>query len=263
MPHDDFPHSLKAPREDAALQAPALEVMARTLRLPTHSARQARAIVKMQLDRLSPVPVAETVYDLALVRTDGADGLFALGITRRAGLSGPAFANKRTVAVTRTVDGASVVFRFRNPDGVDDRERRLLLHAPKAAMIAAGVTAVLLAGAFKADQWREQRLPQLAGEQRQAAQAQRAADEQSGARADWIGLERADAASRLLCVMDRFKRVDGGQAVPVLSLEADAKQVSARATAGSSATTLARAGAKLAKGQGPEADATFGSEICG
>lgn len=262
MPNDDFPHSLKAPEAETPVPEPALEVMTRVLRLPTHSVREARAIVKMQLDRLSPVPLAETVYDLVLVRPEGAEGVFALGITRRAGLSGPAFADRRTVAVTRTVDGASVVFRFHNPDGVDDRERRLLQHAPKAAVIAVGVTALLMAAAFKADQWREHRLPEVAGEQREAALARRASDERTGARADWVALERADASSRLLCVMTRVRRARPDQSIPVLSLGADAKQVTVQTTAGASSDALTAAGARVGQAQGSGAEVVFGAGVC-
>lgn len=264
MPHDDAPLSLRPPLFDDAPptpEAPALEVMTRVLRLPTQSVRQARAIVKMQLDRLSPVPVAETVFDLVLIRPEGAEGLFALGLTRRAGLSGPAFADRRTVTASRVVDAADVMFRFRNPDGVDDRERRLLQHAPKAAMIAVSVTAVLLAGAYRADQWREQKLPELAAQQREAAQAQRAADEQAAGRLQWTALERTDAATRLLCSMDRIRRAGQGQIVPVLSLYAEPDKVGLR-VGSAAADVLARAGATVDQGDGAETAVTFEREVC-
>jgi hypothetical protein len=266
MPHDDAPLSLRPPLFDDATptpEAPALEVMARVLRLPTHSTRQARAIVKMQLDRLSPVPVAETIFDLVLIRPEGAEGLFALGITRRAGLSGSAFADRRTVTATRIVDGADVMFHFRNPNGVDDRERRLLQHAPRAAMIVVGVTALLLAGAFRAEQWREQRLPELAAQQRETAQAQRAADEQAAARLEWTALARTDASTRLLCSMDRIRRAGAGQVVPVLSLNADAEKVGLRVGSGAAADLLARAGATVDRGEGGDTAVTFPAEVCG
>lgn len=264
MPHDDTPLRLRPHLPDEpppTPEAPALEVMTRVLRLPTQSPRQARAIVRMQLDRLSPVPVAETVFDLVRTRAEGAEGVFALGIIRRSALAAPAFADKRTVLATRGVEGADVTFRFRNPDGVDDRERRLLQHAPKAAMIAASVTAVLLAGAFRAEQWREQKLPELAAQQREAAQAQRAADEQAAARLQWTALERTDAATRLLCSMDRIRRAGQGQIVPVLSLNAEAEKVGLR-VGSAAADVLARAGATVDQGEGAETAVTFGREVC-
>ena len=62
---------------------PPLDVMIRVLRLPTRSRRQARNIARLQLDRLSPLPPGEIVYDLVPLRQDGAETVFAMGILRR------------------------------------------------------------------------------------------------------------------------------------------------------------------------------------
>ena len=265
MPHDDAPLRLKPAASAQAQQTASvadLEVMTRVLRLPTQSMRLAKAMVKMQLDRLSPLPVSETAYDLALLRPEGSDGVFALGITRRASMLNEAFGNQRKVSAVRQVDGASVVFRFRNPDGVNPREQRLLRHAPEAALVALGLTAVLLAGAYRAEQWRAQRLPELAAAQREVARAQREADEMTGARAEWVALSRADAATRLLCVTERVRGANHGAIVPVLSLGADSKEVVLRLAGGASPDPLIRAGSKGDTGSEGGAAVTFGEEVC-
>jgi hypothetical protein len=261
MPHDDQPLELNPARAPTA--TPTLEVMTRVLRLPTRAPRQARAIVRMQLDRLSPLPAADTLFDLVALRQDGAETVYALGILRRAALADPGFANERTVTASRSVESENVVFRFRNAGAVDDREARWLKHAPRAALVCLGLAAVALAGQLRADQWRERRLPEIAAEKRLALQQARLAEQQASARADWVSLERADAATRYLCVAGQIgAALPGGLAVT--SAAADPHTVTLTVGPGSNLPALVAAGATPQIGRSSSAAGTvvFPSEVC-
>lgn len=261
MPLDDL--ALDLPATSTALPAPALEVMTRVLRLPTRAPRQARAIVRLQLDRLSPLPAAETLFDLVPLRQDVGETVFALGILRRAALSDPAFASQRTVSVTRSVEGEEVVFRFRNAGAVDDREARWLKHAPRAALIGLGIAAVALAGQLRAEQWRERRLPEIAAEKRLVTRQARLAAQQVEARAEWTALERTDAATRLLCVAGRI-----GSALPgglqITSATVDARSVTLNLASSAPVPALVAAGASSPLGGNLAQTRTviFPSEVC-
>jgi hypothetical protein len=259
MPFDDLALELTP----APTPVPALEVMVRVLRLPTRAPRQARAIVRMQLDRLSPLPASETLFDLVPLRQDGGETVYALGIVRRATLGDPAFTSQRTVTATRPVEGEEVVFRFRNAGAVDDREARWLKHAPRLALVCLGLAAVALAGQLRADQWRERRLPEIAAGKRLAAQQTRLAEQQASARADWAALERADAATRYLCVAGRI-----GSAVPrglaVRSATADPHTVTLTVGPGTDLAVLVTAGAAQPVGGDPSgaSSVVFPREVC-
>ncbi len=258
MPLDDLSLDLKPP------PAPELEVMTRVLRLPTPSVRQARSIVRLQLDRLSPLPAAETLFDLAPLGQEAGETLYALGILRRSALADPAFGAQRLIAVSKTVGGRDVMFRFRNAGAVDDRETRWLQHAPKAAMVCLGLAAVALAGQLRAAEWRERRLPEIAAEQRLAARETRLAAEQAAARAEWMSLERADAATRYLCAATRIAAARPG-GVAVTGAAADPQRVTVTLAPGSDAGALGTAldlpGAPAPTDQTPAL--TFPSEVCG
>ncbi len=240
MPLDDLTLDLTPAHPQPT--APALEVMTRVLRLPTRSPRQARAIVRLQLDRLSPLPAADTLFDLVALRQDASETFYALGILRRAALSDPAFSSQRTVTLARSVEGEQVVFRFRNAGAVDDREARWLKQAPRAALICLGIAAVALAGQLRAEQWRERRLPEIAAEKRLAAQQTRLDVQQAEARAEWTALERTDAATRYLCVAGRVGAVLPG-GLPVASAAADALSVTLNLVPGAPLPALIAAGA--------------------
>ena len=259
MPLDDLSLDLTP----ASPPVPALEVMTRVLRLPTRAPRQARAIVRMQLDRLSPLPAADTLFDLVPLRQDGAETVYALGILRRAALGDPAFASQRTVTAKRTVEGEEVVFRFRNAGAVDDREARWLNHAPRLALVCLGIAAVALAGQLRAEQWREQRLPEIAAEKRLAAQQARLAEQQASARTDWLSLERADAATRFLCVAGLVGgALPGGLAVT--SAVADSDTVTLTTGPGANLAALVGAGAAPPTGGDPSGGGSvvFPREVC-
>ena len=261
MPLDDL--TLELTPAPTPPPAPALEVMTRVLRLPTRAPRQARAIVRMQLDRLSPLPAPDTLFDLVALRQDGAETVYALGIIRRATLADPGFPTQRTVTVTRPVEGEEVVFRFRNAGAVDDREARWLKHAPRAALVCLGLAAVALSGQLRADQWRERRLPEIAAEKRLVAQQARLAEQQASARADWSSLERADAATRYLCVAGRIgAAVPGGLAVA--NAAADPHTVTLTVRPGSNVAALVAAGATPRIGGDPSAagSVVFPREVC-
>lgn len=261
MPLDDLTLELNTTPRPAP--APELEVMTRVLRLPTRSPRQARSIVRMQLDRLSPLPASDTTFDLVALRQDVGETVYALGILRRSVLADAAFASQRTVAVTRSIEDQDVVFRFRNAGAVDDREARWLRHAPKVAILCLGLTAVALAGDLRAEQWRERRLPEIAAAKRLAAQEVRQAGEQASARTDWAALERADAATRFLCVGGRI-RAAAPAGVAVTSATADPQQVTLT-MAGANGAALANAGGRAAPGADPNrpGPVVFPREVCG
>lgn len=262
MPHDDLSLRLRPPPPPAEPSLAAqteLQVMTRLVRLPTRSPRQARRIVGLQLDRLSPLPAPDTAYDLVLIRQDGAETLYALGIVRKAHLGDAAYANRRHIALTRKVETTEVAFRFRNPHAVDDREVRWLKHAPKAAVIALGLALVTAAASQRADAWREQRMVEIAANQREAAREALDADLLASARIDWAGLERMDAATRLLCVSQKVS-APGRAPVPLLGYAGEANELVLRLPEGANPAPLLTAGG--VEHGGPSV-ITFGQEVCG
>jgi len=261
MPLDDL--ALDLTPAHAPPPAPALDVMTRVLRLPTRAPRQARAIVRLQLDRLSPLPAADTLFDLVALRQDGGETVYALGILRRAALHDPAFSSQRTVTLARSVEGEDVVFRFRNAGAVDDREARWLKQAPRTALICLGIAAVALAGQLRAEQWRERRLPEIATEKRLIAQQARLDEQQSSARTEWMALERTDAATRYLCVAGRIgAALPGG--VAVTSAAAHSQTVTLNYGPGSNVPALVTAGATPPTGNDPAqaGSVVFPREVC-
>lgn len=263
MPLDDLSLDLTTAKADPPATAPSLEVMTRVLRLPTRSPRQARSIVRMQLDRLSPLPAADTVFDLVALRQEAGETVYALGIIRRSALSDPTFSSQRTVAARQQIEGAAIVFRFRNAGAVDDREARWLGYAPKIALVCLGLAAVSLSGNLRAEQWRERRLPEIAAARRLAAQEARSAEQQGSARTDWLALERADAATRYLCVGGRLgAAVPGG--VSVARAAADAGQVSILLTQPADAAAWVRSGGELQPAADPSQPAliVFPRQVC-
>lgn len=243
---------------DSTPETGRLAVMTRVLKLPARTRRQARAMVRMQIDRLSPLPAAEVVFDVAILSQEGAQGVFALGMARKADLSAPTFAAEAVVVVHQTVDGVPVEFRFPNSQGVDQRERRLLRHAPAAALLAMGLAALALASAIKAESWRGQQLPMIASSQRQAAVAARSARQLADARQAWTALDRSDAAVRLVCISTRL---DTATPVRITALNVGDDGVMLRLSPGVSTRNLEAAGAELTSGQ-DGAVARFGPELC-
>lgn len=236
---------------------PTLEVMTRILTLPTRSLRQARAITRLQLDRLSPLPPNEVVFDLAVLKAGSAEVTYALGLLRRSALQNPDFASRRSVTVIRRIEDTEVTFRFRNVFAVDDREVRWLARAPQAALIALGLGALALAGQIRAEQWRAVRLPEIAAAQRDAVRQTREARDMATAWRDWNALERTDAASRLLCVAART----GSGSVPILSLSSDATQVALTTSEAAGVDRLQAAGGK-AGAAGGTPRTVFEAEVC-
>lgn len=261
MPLDDL--TLELTPTPPLAPTPVLEVMTRILRLPTRAPRQARAIVRMQLDRLSPLPAADTLFDLVAMRQEAGETVYALGIVRRAALAGETFSAQRTVTVTRSVEDQTVTFRFRNAGAVDDREARWLKNAPRMALICLGLAAVALAGNLRTEQWRERRMPEIAAEKRLMAQQARLVEQQASARAEWTALERTDAATRYLCVASRI-----GTALPegfaVTSVAADQHTVTLNHGPRYDVSALVRAGATPPTGADPAqaGSIVFPREVC-
>lgn len=275
MPLHDLSLDLTSPGRavagaPASAAPPLLEVMTRALRLPTLSKRQARSIVRMQLDRLSPLPVPEIVFDIVLVRPEGAEGLWALGLARKAALRDPALAATAVVSVAKSVEGAEVLFRFRNRSAVSDQETRWLKHAPTAALIAAGLAAAALAGNIRSDLWRERRLPEIAEAARVQARLARDARQERDARTEWTGLQRADASTRLICILSRLEaKAPGGMPITRLSATPQAVTLQTPLDADVAALTpaLTSAGATVsptaAVGTGAGTEIVFRGGTCG
>lgn len=202
-------------------------VMARMVRLPTQSIRQARSIVKLQLDRLSPVAAADAVFDLVLLRTEGAEGVYALGVVRKGALEGlPNEASALQIA--RMVEGAEVTFRFRRPGAALDFETRWLARAPQVAAIAVGVAVLAVSISFKVSEWRDRALPELAAAERAGTLATRAAGQRLEARDAWLDHERTDGATSILCLNARLtgREPDGGYAIDRISAAAQNTRIS-------------------------------------
>lgn len=257
MPLDDLSLDLKPipPSPEAEV-----EVMARALRLPAGPRRQARAIVRMQLDRLSPLPPRDVLFDLVPLRTEGAETTYALGVVRRAALDDAAFAGRSVVALSRQVEGVEVVFRFHNAGAVADWETRWLRHAPRAALLMLGIAAVGLAGQLRADRWREHRLPEVAAEQRLAAREARERVQKSEAWTAWASLDRADAATRFLCVGARIADA-APNGVEISAANADARQVVVSPLDAANTPRLEAAGAVPGAGAS-DGQAAFPMEVC-
>lgn len=183
---------------------PDLAVMTRTLRLPTVSVRQARRIVRLQLDRLSPIPPAEALWDLVRLRIEGAEGVFALGLIRKVELK----ADEPKRISRRTVEDQAVVFQFRNGQAASLQEAKLLARAPGFVLTALCVAALSLSVAAKAGSWRDTRLPELAQEMRDQRKALLRQEEEGQARQTWTTLADTDAALQWLCVSTRLRQAD-------------------------------------------------------
>ena len=110
----------------------------------------------------------------------------------------------------------------------------------------------------RADAWREQRMDEIAAGQREAARAVLDAELLASARADWTGLERTDAATRLLCVSSKVEAA-GGAPTPLLGYAGEAGALVLRLPEGANAAPLLAAGGVE---QGGPAVIAFGPEVC-
>jgi hypothetical protein len=239
--------------------------MARLLHLPTASPGQARSIVKLQLDRLSPLPASETVFDLVKLKSEPAETLWALGVARRSDLAAARFRDRRTITAAKTVDGVEVLFRFRNADAVDDREQRWLGQAPRLVVLALTLTALALAANLRAGEWRERRLEEIAAEARADTRDARARTEQAAARQAWAGLERADASTRWLCVNERVRSATP-EGVAATAVTADRAQVVLQLPDATQITRLTAAGGQTAQPAGAASarpSVAFNGRVCG
>lgn len=237
-----------------------IPVMTRLMRLPTSSIREARSIVRLQLDRLSPLPSAETVFDVVSVRAEEGQGVYAIGILRRAILSTPPYDARPVLSLTRDVDGRRVTFRFRNAGATSEMEARYLRHAPHALMMALGVAALALSVHTKVQDWHDARLPEIAAETRARNLAVREGGYQVEARSDWMALERRDAATQILCLGSRLGEVD--RPIAINHLRADADRVTLGARQDADQTRMRAAGAQPVSAADPTAGQMFEDRAC-
>lgn len=262
MPNDDPSLTPSLPAQRECTGRPVLNVMARIIRLPTSSRREALKIVRLQLDRLSPIPVVETVFDLAMIDRELSQGVFALGLIRRSALSDPIHAASRQITVRQNVEGHAVIFRFRNASAASNWERRWLAKAPILAPWMAGVAVVTLAGAMQSGAWREVRATQAADDGREYELQIRRVRDQAGARRDWKDLETVDAATRLSCVLARVGPTQGPR-LGISRMSADADSVRMTLTHAADRDRLAVLGADTSGGAPGSTTAIFGSDVCG
>ncbi|MNR43374.1 hypothetical protein D3C85_1619870 [compost metagenome] len=100
---------------------------------------------------------------------------------------------------------------------------------------------------------------EIAAGQREAAREALDAELLTSARADWTGLERTDAATRLLCVSQKVSPPSDAP-VPLLGYAGEADELVLRLPEGTNTASLLTAGG--VKQGGPNVIA-FGQEICG
>lgn len=237
-----------------------IPLMTRVMRLPTSSIREARLIVRLQLDRLSPLPPSETLFDVVPLQAEKGQGVYAVGILRRAILSSAPYETRPVLALTREVEGRSVTFRFRNGGATSQFEARYLRHAPHALMIALGIAAVSLSIQVKAGEWRDRQLPAVASQARAQNVAQRDSRNQTEARAEWMALERRDAATQVLCLGARLAEFD--PPAVVRQLRADADRLTVVSTSEADQSRLRSVGAQPVSTADPTAGLKFEDRAC-
>lgn len=246
-----------APDEEADDRIP---VMTRLMRLPTRSVREARSIVRLQLDRLSPLPSAETVFDVVSVRSEAGQGVYAVGILRRAILSTPPYDARPVLSLTRDVDGQRVTFRFRNAGATSEFEARYLKYAPHALTMALGVAVLALSVHVKVEDWHDARLPAIAAETRARNVAVREGGHQRDARGAWMALERRDASTQILCLGLRLGALD--RPVAIRHLRADGDRVTLTARQEADQVRIRTAGGQPVSTADPAAGQMFEDRAC-
>ncbi len=250
--------------------AEAGDVYACAVELPVSSVRRARSAVALQLDRLSPLPVADVAFDVAALGP-GRPGStrFALGIIARAAFEPP----DAPALLHRQVEfeGRRLAFRFRDPGRVQERtdSRRvvgglvsilalctglvLLGFDRREARDVAAASSRLDDSAFTLD-----RLRALKNGRDAAAQA-------------WASESALQAAALIPCAI---QRLGGGRADPVYltSFQVDRSGVSGRFShpppparagppRGAGVTLAAMAGAGLAPGALPPGAASAPGQV--
>lgn len=200
LSEDNFEPSVEP---SPALGLEPASVLVRTLVLPTTSLKRAAQAVRLQLDRLSPAPESEILYDLAMVG-EGADGggaTWAVAFARRTAVARACAALERpSVAVEKTVAGREVTFRFRDPSGgFVGRPAWAPWAAPAAAI---GFAVAVLLGAI--DISIREELTSLradGGAKATADRAWREASDRDVAVRSWLASSRDSADAMVLCAM--------------------------------------------------------------
>jgi hypothetical protein len=263
MPLDDSPLTLvpESPGAAADDERSSLQVLVSIIELPTQSVRDARRMVALQLDRLSPIPAKAAVFDVALLPQEGGRRRVALAIARAIDLDRPEFKTLRRIAVRRLVENQRVSFSFKNPYADPLGDVRLLHRAPQACLVLLPIALISLAGAYRIDQWATSTRAARADQEQAALQKAISLRQQSLARAAWRSLERTDGSTKILCVLTRIGN-GAPSALPIVNLIAEPTRVVVATTAPEGTTRLRSAGATI-EAQGDRLTGAFGQEVCG
>jgi hypothetical protein len=221
-----------------------LTVIVRKLRLPTSQIRQVRRMVALQLDRLSPLPGREVTFDVQPA-SDTVSQQWIVAIVRRSDLAACA-SGQRRIEIRRSFEGRDRVFRFRNPLGMSALEARLLPHAPMAFLMALSIAALALAGADRVQTWRDTRTVEIVRDAQVENRMRRIGNQQAQAQTAWMSTQRADAATRLLCILARLE--SAGEALTLAQLSADEERVNIQAAEPVSETLTQQLGATQSPG---------------
>ena len=196
-------------RQVSAAASPKLRVFVRVVSLPTTKLARARAAVELQLDRLSPVPRDEVVFDVApLGASVGAATRYAVGIVGRDDLTaaGALFPEQAFLRESATADGVAAQFRFRNPVFLDHQNGRLISLGVNAVVLISAVVVLLTAIDYRLG--RElARAQQRAStsEARLEALHRRIAD-QNSVWADWRSATEHDLPGAASCAFEHLRR---------------------------------------------------------
>lgn len=130
---------------EAEAERAAASVFVRAVDLPTAALREARSAVRIQLDILSPLPVAETAWSLVTVGpAEGGRTRFAVGIIPVSVFDDDG-EGASVIELPGWLDGRSLMFRFEHPRLTDEKARRRRRWMTGGAV--AGLCLVLLLGA--------------------------------------------------------------------------------------------------------------------
>lgn len=209
---------LSEPSESSTSSAGSPALFVRVETIPTIAPRRARAAIKLKLAQLSPAPLSEVEWDLALIGdSQGGPSRWAIGFVRRAELARTS--SERLVEIEWPVEDRTVSFRFRNHAFADDRLPGWIAGAPAVAVFLLMI--VLLLGVID---WRLRESTAVAAEQSAvakqiAAVRERTVRERQAVVRDWRAASKAPIPSMLRCALDVAGRAWPGKR-QVASLDA-------------------------------------------
>ena len=130
---------------EAEADRAAASVFVRAIDLPTASLREARAAVRIQLDILSPLPLAETAWSLIGVGpAEGGRTRYAVGIIP-VSLFDEEGGQASVIELPGWLYGRSLMFRFEHPRLTDEKAQARLRWMRRAAV--SGLCLAMLLGA--------------------------------------------------------------------------------------------------------------------